>query len=170
MRKTAFLLLVMTMVMAGFNSSQAQSQKELEERAVIYATMQFYTALEGEYKDKPEIISEMWSQGDDVTYMGADGGYDIGWAAAYSAWQTQSAKHFPIKVQPTNLVVTVGPELAVAHNYVEAVTGKADSAKGTSDIKLRATTVFRKENGKWKVIGHHVDAIPMIERSTTKSE
>lgn len=103
MKKVSFLLLVLAIVITGLNSSQAQSHKEKEKRAVIYATMQFYTALEDDYKDKPEIVSEMWSHGDDVTYMGADGGYDVGWAAAYSGWQTQASKHFPIEVQPTDL-------------------------------------------------------------------
>ena len=169
MKRISFLLLVFAIVIAGFNSSQAQSQKEREERAVIYATMQFYSALEGKYKENPEILSQMWSQGEDVTYMGVNGGYEVGWVEAYSQLQAQSSKYPSIKVQPTDLVVTVGPVLAVVHNYVEGVTGDAESAKGTNNIKLRATTVFRKENGKWKIIGHHVDDLPMI-RLTRKSE
>ena len=30
-------------------------------------------------------------------------------------------------------------------------------------VSLRATTTFRKENGLWKVIGHHTDTLPYLE-------
>jgi ketosteroid isomerase-like protein len=31
-------------------------------------------------------------------------------------------------------------------------------------ISLRATSIYRKENGQWKMIGHHTDLIPVMEK------
>jgi ketosteroid isomerase-like protein len=31
-------------------------------------------------------------------------------------------------------------------------------------VSLRATNVFRKENGQWKMIGHHTDLLPFLAK------
>ena len=31
-------------------------------------------------------------------------------------------------------------------------------------VTIRATNVFRKENGSWKMIGHHTDLLPFLEK------
>ncbi|MEM7009770.1 MAG: hypothetical protein AAF462_11615, partial [Thermodesulfobacteriota bacterium] len=73
MIKITNLLIVLALLFAGYSVSNAQvnelSQTEQEERAVVYATMQFYAASEGQYKNKPEVVSEIWSSREDVTYM-----------------------------------------------------------------------------------------------------
>jgi ketosteroid isomerase-like protein len=38
-------------------------------------------------------------------------------------------------------------------------------------VSIRATNLFRKENGAWKMIGHHTDLLPFLEKETlTRSE
>ncbi|MCA9097948.1 MAG: nuclear transport factor 2 family protein, partial [Planctomycetaceae bacterium] len=34
----------------------------------------------------------------------------------------------------------------------------------STKISLRATNVFRKENDKWKLIGHHTDKLPFRQK------
>jgi ketosteroid isomerase-like protein len=31
-------------------------------------------------------------------------------------------------------------------------------------VSIRATNVFRKENGDWKMIGHHTDLLPFLNK------
>ncbi|MEM7375753.1 MAG: nuclear transport factor 2 family protein, partial [Bacteroidota bacterium] len=140
------------------------SQTEQEERAVVYATMQFYAASEGQYKNKPEVVSEIWSSQEDVTYMPADGGYVIGASNVYKEWMSQPKRNTPVRVDPTNLEVTVGPELAVVNNYIELTDKDTKETKTDEIVRLRATTVFRKEQGNWKVISHHVDSAPIVAK------
>ena len=40
---------------------------------------------------------------------------------------------------------------------------------GTDDgkpqpVNIRVTTTFRKEGGQWKVIGHHTDMLPFLQK------
>jgi ketosteroid isomerase-like protein len=29
-------------------------------------------------------------------------------------------------------------------------------------VSIRATNIYRKENGQWKMIGHHTDLLPYL--------
>ena len=31
-------------------------------------------------------------------------------------------------------------------------------------VSIRATNIFRKENGAWKMIGHHTDLLPFLDK------
>jgi ketosteroid isomerase-like protein len=56
--------------------------------------------------------------------------------------------------------VTVGTEIAVVSCYEK---GENTNAKGeTQKVSIRATNIFRKENGEWKMIGHHTDLLPYL--------
>jgi ketosteroid isomerase-like protein len=33
-------------------------------------------------------------------------------------------------------------------------------------VSIRATNIFRKENGQWKMIGHHTDLLPFLEKES----
>ena len=54
----------------------------------------------------------------------------------------------------------MSPSLAVCH-YMEKGSNLVDGEK--QEVSLRTTTTFRKENGIWKVIGHHTDTLPYLE-------
>jgi len=59
------------------------------------------------------------------------------------------------------MTITVGHDLAivsdleVGHNVVD---GKRQ------DLTLRATNLFRREHGTWKMIGHHTDTLPYLQK------
>ncbi|MDP1579518.1 MAG: hypothetical protein Q8M02_04530 [Candidatus Didemnitutus sp.] len=56
--------------------------------------------------------------------------------------------------------ITVGAELAVSSNYEKGV--HPGAAGITQAVLIRATNVFRKENGAWEMIGHHADLLPSL--------
>jgi hypothetical protein len=37
-------------------------------------------------------------------------------------------------------------------------------AQAARKVSIRATNIFRKENGVWKMIGHHTDLLPYVAR------
>ncbi len=88
------------------------------------------------------------------------GDFDLGWNAIGSLWNEQEELQLCGKVVAENIHVTASPFLAVAH-YMERGSNFIDEKK--QKVSLRTTTTFRKENGLWKVIGHHTDTLPYLE-------
>jgi ketosteroid isomerase-like protein len=57
--------------------------------------------------------------------------------------------------------MTVGQDLAT----VECVEVGENIVNGKpTKVSIRATNTFRKENGQWKIIGHHTDKLPFLEQ------
>lgn len=66
------------------------------------------------------------------------------------------------KVEATDMRITVGRDIALTHNYEN---GENTNARGERQkVSIRATNVFRKEGGKWKMIGHHTDLLPYLAK------
>ena len=82
-------------------------------------------------------------------------------SAISSLWDKQAKLQLGGKVIAENIRIAASPSLAYAH-YMEhgsnLVNGKVQK------VSLRTTTTFRKENGLWKVIGHHTDTLSYLEQ------
>lgn len=53
--------------------------------------------------------------------------------------------------------------LSVAHNL--EIGHVADPEGEDETVSLRATNLFRKENGSWKMIGHHADLLTFLTKA-----
>jgi ketosteroid isomerase-like protein len=105
-------------------------------------------------------MKSIWSHANDVTYMGPAGGFQVGWDQVRKSWEEQAAKKLGGKVEVADLRITAGPDIAVTHNFEK---GENTNAKGEPEkVSIRATNVFRKEGGAWKMIGHHTDLLPFL--------
>lgn len=132
---------------------------EEEIRAVL---QDFYAALNALFKGDLEPMEEVWSHRDDVTYMGPGDGYQVGWRDVLGEWEKQAALRLGGKVEPKEVRTTVGRDLAIVSNYE---TGQNLTPDGkVQEVAIRATNLFRKENGEWKMIGHHTDLLPYIQK------
>ncbi|ODR97237.1 hypothetical protein AUC70_13375 [Methyloceanibacter stevinii] len=120
----------------------------------------FYAALNAMFEGDADPMLTVWSHADDITYMGPDGGYQHGWPAIRAEWEMQAAKKLGGRVEPADMRITVIGDLAVTHNYEKGENINTGDAPGT--VSIRATNVFRKENGAWKMIGHHTDMLPFL--------
>ena len=133
---------------------------EDDEQAVREATANFYAALNEMFTGDVSAMMNVWSHGDDVTYMGPGGGIEIGWEHVQLIWKKQAALKLGGEVKPQSTYVLFGRDLAfslcleVGDNVVD---GKPQQ------VSIRATNVFRKENGQWKMIGHHTDLLPFLQ-------
>jgi ketosteroid isomerase-like protein len=66
------------------------------------------------------------------------------------------------EVQAVDLRVTVGQDLAVTTCWEK---GQNVGPNGKVEaVSIRATNVFRKEGGGWKMIGHHTDLLPFLAK------
>jgi ketosteroid isomerase-like protein len=133
---------------------------EKDEQAVRNAVAQFYAALNEMFTGELAQMKKVWSHADDVTYMGPGGGFQVGWSQVLKNWEAQAALKLGGKVEPADMRITVGTEIAVVSCYEK---GENTNAKGeTQKVSIRATNIFRKENGEWKMIGHHTDLLPYL--------
>lgn len=146
----------------GICLATSRAQAADEEQAVKDATMGFYAALNTLFTGELDPMKEVWSHAEDVTYMGPTGGMQVGWDEVLVEWESQAVRKLGGSVKPGAMRIFVGPHLAVAQNYEM---GSNTNVEGTTlTVSIRATNLFRKENGKWKMIGHHTDILPGLKQ------
>jgi len=168
MHKRLGILLIIVITIGGCASLSSKTVSSTEEIAVRAALNGFYESLNAMLRGDPLPAKDVWSHSEDIAYMGADGGYQIGWDAMYTDWVKQAKVNIGGKVVHFDVVVNLGKDIAVTHQLVrgaDAETGSIDN-----DAFLRASSVFRKENGSWKMIGHHVDVITALKEEIDKEK
>ncbi|MEX0717721.1 MAG: nuclear transport factor 2 family protein, partial [Planctomycetaceae bacterium] len=134
---------------------------EGDEQGVKEATAQFYTALNSLFTGDAAPMKQVWSHADDVTYMGPGGGMQVGWEQVSATWDKQAALKLGGKIESEQLRYFLGGEIAVVQNVEKGeneVNGKVEK------VSIRATNVFRKEGGKWKMVSHHTDLLPFLQK------
>ncbi|MCP4383379.1 MAG: nuclear transport factor 2 family protein [Hyphomicrobiales bacterium] len=134
-----------------------------DEQAVRGAVDRWIAVLNAMLNGDPAPLATLYSHADDTYYMGAEGTYRIGWEALYNDWQAQAAKSTGGTVSAVNVHVMVSGDMAMAAHFTR---GKVRMPDGTmNENNVRETSVFRKENGQWRMIGHHADGIAYWEKA-----
>jgi ketosteroid isomerase-like protein len=117
-----------------------------------------HAAITLQSQGHPEPFLELWSHAGDVTIMAAIGGYQAGFDAV-SELLTQASKtqHFD-SWSAENLATVLEENLAFTVELEHY--GHADPED--QDMTLRATQIYRREEGKWRVIHRHGDVLTPI--------
>ena len=161
---SAAVVLAMTAGVACADSTASSDDRQAVERAV--AT--FYASLNALFEGEVLPMQQVWSHADDVTYMGPLGGIETGWDEVSAIWQHQADLTLGGYIEPSEIDITIGNDLAFVECY--EVGGNLESSGKPLNISIRATSQFRKENGEWKMIGHHTDPIPGLEQEENQDE
>jgi len=152
--------LILTAVVAIPAASQEKpNEMSPDEKAIHQAVEQWFVALNAMFAGDPTPFAELYSHADDVTYMGAEGTYRIGWEATYADWKDQAAKSLGGEVHGEEIHVVVDGAMATATHYTKGTVKTPDGK--TIDQRVRETSVFRKEDGVWKMVGHQADNYPV---------
>ena len=147
----------------GLIGASASAQAPVAGNAsVLAANARFYAAINAMFKGDVGPIEAVWSHADDVTYMGPTGAFDAGWAAVVKDWEGQAAQKLGGKVEPVEIHVIEGQNLAVVNDIEQGENTNADGK--VQQVRLRATNIFRKEGGEWKMVGHHTDVLPYLAK------
>ena len=146
-----FLLLAMAPVtlFVVFPADAGEAETEVRQ-----ATGRFYEALNIMFTGDVRPMLEVWSHADDVTYMGPFGEILVGWAKIRGSWEQQAGLKLGGQVEPTDLHIIAHDGFGVTVGYERGTNTK--NGKSVR-VNIRATNVFRREDGKWKMIGHHTD-------------
>ena len=162
MRTTNIVLKSLSILTLILLTAGAVGSTEGDEKAVREAAAQFYKALNTMFTGDLEPMKKVWSHAEDVTYMGPGGGFQVGWRQVLENWEAQAALKLGGKVEAVDMRITVGQDLAITHNY-EKGENKDQNGKALP-VLIRATNIFRKEKGEWKMIGHHTDLLPFLNK------
>lgn len=155
MRSPILSVLVMSAAMSPVTFSLLHAA-DPDTQGVQAAIAAYHEALNTLFTGDAAPMKALWSHADDVTYMGPAGGMLHGWPEIEQYWDRQAARKLAGNVDPDKVHVVAGQTLAVVC-YHE--TGEHVFAGKTQPVSIRATTTFRKEDGQWKVIGHHTDTL-----------
>ena len=106
----------------------------------------------------PEPLKALWSHADDATVFGGFGAYARGWEQVRSNMDRASARFRGGFVNFEPLAWGVSGDLAYTVCLEKGVVRLAER-EGLSPLAVRVTHIYRREEGSWKLIHRHGDAI-----------
>jgi len=114
----------------------------------------------------PEPYIEMWSRRDPVSLFGAWGPCKTGWTQLAETFRWVGSRFSEGENAGVDLdVVYVSGDLAYTVGYEHAEVSIGGGGKRT--IKIRATHIYRREDGEWKIVHRHGDFAPGVESAAT---
>ena len=162
MKKSYAILTIAILSAVTLMSTKGTLAADGDTLAVRAASDNFYAALNAMFTGDAKPMFGVWSHQNDVSYMGPAGGRHVGWDQVAVQWETQAALKLGGEVRAEDTRITVVGDLAVAETFE---VGQNFNAIGKPEkVSIRATNVFRKENGEWKMIGHHTDLLPFLQK------
>jgi ketosteroid isomerase-like protein len=130
---------------------------------VRQASDAFYAALNRMFTGDMGPMSEIWSHASDVTDMGPFGGRLVGWEKVGAEFEREAKMKLGGKVEARDVVVRVGGEVGYTLCVEHGENMSADGKPVTVDH--RATNIFRREAGTWKLIHHHTDISESLQKA-----
>jgi len=121
-----------------------------------------HLALKEFYKGNPQPYEKLFSPGQDVSLLGAQGGISVG-SKEVTQHATSRASWFQAghNVRFERLVTFSTQDLGYIIE-VERFDASVGGANEISHVALRVTTIFRLEREEWKVVHRHGD--PLVSR------
>ena len=120
------------------------------------ASAAFYAALNAMLGGDAEPMLALWSHEDDVTYMSPFGELLTGWEPVRASWQAQADAHLGGEVRAEDVHVTEGDQLGFVVGFER---GEVQVEGRPTPVDIRATSLYRREDGGWRMIGHHTDPL-----------
>ena len=106
----------------------------------------------------PAPMKALCSHGDAVSQCGFWGGVERGWAAVGERWDWVAAQFVPgpgvVTADPVFLTATGEMAYGV---FLERWWGQFAGRSEPSELMIRATLIFRREDGAWKAVHRHGD-------------
>jgi hypothetical protein len=124
------------------------------------AIAQHDTALNQFVNGDCRLWKELCSRREDVTIVGAWGGYERGWEEVASRydWAAAQFANSNGRVDVENVSTVVGSELAYTVD-IERANVRRRGSDEVVPMALRVTTVYRCESEEWKMMHRHADNV-----------
>ena len=124
-----------------------------------FVVEQYHRALDAFVRGDPELQKKLFSRRDDVSLANPLGPPARGWSAVEQTMEraaSQLREGEPINFE--RISGYAGTDLAYIVE-IERARAKVGGSDEASPIPLRVTTIFRQEDGQWKVLHRHADPI-----------
>jgi ketosteroid isomerase-like protein len=118
-----------------------------------------HAAITKQSQGHPEPFLELWSHADDVTIMAAIGGYQVGFDAVRELLTAASKTQQFDGWSAENMATVLDDSLAFTVELEHYAHADDSAGKG---MTLRATQIYRREDGQWRVIHRHGDILEPI--------
>lgn len=120
------------------------------------AAAEFYAALGAVLGGDAGPMLELWSHEDDVSYMSPFGELLRGWEPIRASWMEQAEAQLGGVVRGEELHLVEGDLLGFAVGFER---GEVQVDGTPTPVDIRATSIFRREDGRWRMVGHHTDPL-----------
>ena len=148
----------MMFALASIALTVAANASEVPSPTLKAANEGFYSALNTMFTGKIDPMLALWSHCKDVAYLGPDGRFLTGWKSVKADWNQQASMKLGGKAVPSNIsyFMLPGSGIAVVQDVEHITTNKG------LKLSIRATNVYRMEDGAWKMVSHHTDKLPAV--------
>ena len=119
-------------------------------------TGQLLDALRRFVQGDAEPYKNLWSHAEDATIFGGWGAYEQGWAAVESRLDWAASRYSEGWLERENLLEGVNQDIGYSVG-IERSGGRFDNAPQVSEAPLRVTHLFRREEGRWRIVHRHAD-------------
>lgn len=121
-----------------------------------HAHERFYSALGQNLAGDTAAMADIWSEREDITNMGPFGGILVGRDAVLGQFRAEAARGMGGRVIVDDLHIVETGEMGYSIG-TEIGEGITDGEGNLVDIRHRATNVFRRDAGGWRLVHHHTD-------------
>jgi ketosteroid isomerase-like protein len=153
----AAVLSLSVVAIATVASQVASSDNDADFRTFL---REFERGVGGFINGDPALWKQNASHRDDVTIMGAWGAFEKGWTEADRRYDWAAARFTKSGAVPRIEYIASDVSGDLAYTVaIERSAVRVVGQSGTAAMPLRVTHVFRKEDGAWKLVHRHADAL-----------
>jgi ketosteroid isomerase-like protein len=120
---------------------------------------QYHAAADEFSRGNAVPVKAMFSHRDDVTLANPFGPPSIGWQQVSAALDFASSRFKDGEVKSFETIANYESSELATILEIEKWKAKVSGRKEISDFELRVTSTFRHEDGDWKLVHRHADAI-----------
>ena len=129
------------------------------EDEVRAASESFYAALSRMLNGDASALTDIWSHAPTVTTMHPIGGRQVGWDQVRDSFERVAQLSTRGHVQLIDQFIQVAGDFAYELGIEQ---GQFWLSGQPASVDARATNIYRREAGAWKVVHHHGDLSPNI--------
>lgn len=118
-----------------------------------------HSAVDEFVRGNPEPLKDLYSRRDDVIIANPFGPPAKGWEQAAATMDSAATNFREGEAIGFDQIVHYGTDDLAYTLEIENFRAKLGGADEMTEFSLRVTTIYRKEDGRWRIVHRHADSI-----------